>query len=163
MAKSKKTEWRYWRRLPNELKDHFKGMDRALVELHVVALTLWGEARGEGTEGMAAVAWVIKNRLVDRRFPPNLLDVCLKPWQFSAWNDNDPNRSKLIGRINFNDKYFKEAFAVASITLLTDCTADITSGANHYLTWKLAQSNPPSWYDESKITEKIGNHVFLDL
>lgn len=162
MAKNKKQEWRRYNRLPDELKARFRGTERELVEMFVAALTVYGEARGEGTEGMAGVAWVIRNRKEDRRWPPNYLDVCLQPWQFSCWNDDDPNREKLA-KVNFRDRHFKEAFSIAVITLLSNCTADITSGANHYLHWKLAQSNPPSWYKEDKITEKIRNHVFLKL
>lgn len=31
-------------------------------DLEIMALTVWAEARGEGNEGMAAVAWVIRHR-----------------------------------------------------------------------------------------------------
>ena len=33
----------------------------------VMAQTIWGEARGEGSQGQKAVAWVIKNRRDDGR------------------------------------------------------------------------------------------------
>jgi spore germination cell wall hydrolase CwlJ-like protein len=31
----------------------------------ILARTLWGEARGEGTAGQIAVAWTIHNRVFD--------------------------------------------------------------------------------------------------
>ena len=31
----------------------------------ILARTLWGEARGEGTAGQIAVAWTIRNRVFD--------------------------------------------------------------------------------------------------
>jgi len=63
-----------------------------------VALAVWGEARGEGYDGQAAVATVILNRA--RRDRVDLCDVVLAPGQFLAveamplprrpW-DRDPN------------------------------------------------------------------------
>ena len=52
-----------------------------------VARTLWAEARGEGFEGMKAVAHVIINRWKRRhRKESTLCGVATEPWQFSAWN-----------------------------------------------------------------------------
>lgn len=34
-------------------------------ERDILARTLWGEARGEGTAGQIAVAWTIRNRVFD--------------------------------------------------------------------------------------------------
>lgn len=50
----------------------------------VVALTILAEARGEGKEGMAAVACVISQRSMNRSLTPE--QVCLQKWQFSCWN-----------------------------------------------------------------------------
>ena len=53
-------------------------------EAKIIALTLLGEARGEGEIGMYAVACVIKQRSLDRNL--SLLKVCLERKQFSCWN-----------------------------------------------------------------------------
>ena len=37
-------------------------------DLHIMAATLWGEARGDGIEGMEAVACVIVNRFNARKW-----------------------------------------------------------------------------------------------
>jgi hypothetical protein len=50
----------------------------------IVALTLLAEARGEGQDGMAAVAAVINQRAINRNMSAE--DVCLQRWQFSCWN-----------------------------------------------------------------------------
>ena len=66
-------------------------------ELNVLAQTIWGEARQEGTKGMIAVGNVIKNRAEANKkmFGQGIKGVALKPKQFSCWNEGDPNREKL--------------------------------------------------------------------
>ena len=54
------------------------------AEILVIALTILGEARGEGFEGMAGVASVIQTRAIERKQTPS--QVCLSPKQFSFWN-----------------------------------------------------------------------------
>ena len=59
----------------------------------IVAITLLGEARGEGERGMYAVACVIQKRTEERNLLP--IEVCQqyrtvkgrKVWQFSTWAD----------------------------------------------------------------------------
>ncbi len=53
-------------------------------EQQIIALTLLAEARGEGIEGMEAVAMVIKQRMANRKQTAS--QVCLAPKQFSCWN-----------------------------------------------------------------------------
>jgi spore germination cell wall hydrolase CwlJ-like protein len=50
----------------------------------IVALTILGEARGEGELGMYAVACVIYERAMTRKLTS--AKVCLQPYQFSIWN-----------------------------------------------------------------------------
>ena len=50
----------------------------------IVALTILAEARGEGPDGMAAVAACIQQRSINRKLTPE--QVCLQPKQFSCWN-----------------------------------------------------------------------------
>lgn len=74
------------------------GAQATALDLWIVASTIWGEARSEPLEGQQAVAWVILNR--QQRHPrwqgKTLAAVCQAPWQFSAWNKNDPNYPKLL-------------------------------------------------------------------
>ena len=51
---------------------------------NIVARTIFREARGDGTNGMYAVACVIQERAIKRRLRPR--EVCLQPKQFSCWN-----------------------------------------------------------------------------
>ena len=59
-------------------------IERQLYERFIVASTIYMEARGEGTEGMKAVAAVIKQRAINGNDPLSV--VCLKSYQFSCWN-----------------------------------------------------------------------------
>lgn len=131
-------------------------------DVETLARTLWGEARGEGTAGMEAVASVILNRSRDKRWPDSIKDVCTQRYQFSAWNKNDPNRDKLLA-VDLNSPSFRSAYAVAARAIAGDIHDD-SCGANHYMTDALFNSSRrPSWADENAITARIGNHVFMKL
>lgn len=129
-------------------------------DIETLARTLWGECRGETIVGQRAVAQVIINRSKDPRWPDSIADVCLQPWQFSAWNENDPNREKLE-KVGLNDIAFVDCLHVAIDAM--SGSPDLVKGANHYLTSALAKSRPPKWFDPAKVTKTIGSHVFLKL
>ena len=82
--------------LPNANDTHAAEFLKNL-EVDVLARTIWGEARGEGKEGMEAVASVILNRTeIAKRLDGywwgnTIIQVCQKPYQFSCWNKLDPN------------------------------------------------------------------------
>lgn len=75
------------------------GMTRflALTNDQILAVCLYGEARGEPREGKIAVASVIKER-VHRGgwYGEGYHGVILKPKQFSCFNTGDPNFPKLF-------------------------------------------------------------------
>jgi spore germination cell wall hydrolase CwlJ-like protein len=56
-----------------------------LSELDVLALTIYGEARGEAVEGKIAVGNICRNRLKTNRWGATYERVCLAPMQFSCW------------------------------------------------------------------------------
>lgn len=125
------------------------------AEIDVIARTIWGEARGEGIEGMAAVADVIRNRVkAGAWYGATFEEVCKKPKQFSCWNTNDPNYQKLL-HVNDSDEQFKYAKLIAGATV--DGTLEnITGGATHYH----ARTMYPSWASSLTETARIGNHIF---
>jgi N-acetylmuramoyl-L-alanine amidase len=97
----------------------------------VLARTIWGEARGDGAEGMTAVANVVMNRARDPRWwGRTVSEVCLKKWQFSCWNADDPNRAKLLA-VTSDDREFQIASEIAAAAIAGTLT-DITNGANSY-------------------------------
>ncbi len=120
-----------------------------------LAKTIWGEARGEGNKGMQAVGNVILNR-VSRGgwYGASVKDVVLKPYQFSCWNENDINRSK-IENLSFNDLQKSGAYEIAQ-KLINGKLGDITNGATHYH----AKNIVPYWASSMSKTAEIGNHIF---
>lgn len=124
-------------------------------DVDIVARTIWGEARGEGYSGMQAVANVIMNRVAHPTWWGNdPVSVCMKPYQFSAWNSNDPN-SSLAVRVTTADPQFRTALEIAG-KAIAGTLADITGGATHYH----AKSVNPSWAGSLTRIKDIGNHVF---
>src|SRR5690606_17855731 len=78
-----------------------RGGDRMPIDPNVdtLARTLWGEARGTGLLDMFGVAAVIRERYLRPGWWSKPSDdwwsVCRNPYQFSCWNQGDPNRKKL--------------------------------------------------------------------
>ena len=127
----------------------------------MVALCTWREARGEMPAGHLAVARTIYNRSNDekRRWPPEPARVVLQTFQFSAVNVGDPNSVKYP---DFGELAYYLAVAQTAATMAA--SVDPTGGANHYFTTALLDTpREPGWYDASKVTATIGNHVFLKL
>lgn len=129
----------------------------------VFARTLWGEARGEGLLGLEAVASVILNRvaLAQARkiiwWGQDIMHVCLKPFQFSCWNTDDPSRPKLFAVTKAN-REFQRCLSVAS-RAMAGRIPDATGGATHYHTATVT----PAWSRGQKPTAIIGHHIFFKL
>ena len=132
-----------------------KGYDMTQDQDVYLAKTIWGEARGEGMQGMQAVANVVMNRVnAASWYGASIKDVVLKPYQFSCWNANDPNRAK-IDRLSIEDLAASGALNVAR-QVISGQLKDITGGATNYH----ATSVNPSWAAKMTKTVQIGNHVF---
>ncbi len=131
-------------------------------DLDIFARTLYGEARGEyttsGVGAFIAVGNVIMNRFKRKRYGDTIADVCLKPRQFSCWNQGDPNRI-LIQDINLNGvTLFKCCLKVAQM-LMDKRWPDLTRNSDHYH----AKSMRPYWSRNSKVRLELGNHIFYKL
>jgi hypothetical protein len=126
----------------------------------ILIKTVWGEARGEKAIGKMAVAWVILNRTRKPQWPNTIREVCLQPWQFSCWNDNDPNR----GRVN-NLNTESADLVIAEVRrcvdmVLQDLVLDPTNGADHYYADWIAT---PNWARGKTPSSVIGRHRFFNL
>lgn len=138
------------------------------ADIDTLAKTLWGEARGEPDQGKVAVAWVIRNRASRPRFAGPLLgkegaaaQVCRAPYQFSCWNEDDPNRPYLM---TLDPSHYTLERTIAE-GVLTGTLSDPTQGADHYHTiaapgW--APAWPPGWSRSMKEVARWGGHVFYD-
>jgi len=146
-----------------------------LSPLQIIALTAYGEARGEGKIGMQAVINVIHNR---RLHPPQYFQdsdileetgspyhaVCLKKYQFSSYNLGDPQRGILL-RLSDpntfdaelqNNLSLRRAWEVCQ-DLAAGRLTEITGGADHYFATYIKR---PDWTKGMVYRTTIGNHEF---
>lgn len=132
-----------------------KGYDMTQGQDVWLAKTMWGEARGEGARGMQAVGNVVMNRVnAGSWYGASIKDVVLKPYQFSAWNANDPNRS-VIENMTAQQLALNGSLAIAR-QVIAGTLPDITGGATHYH----AKNVNPAWARSMERTATIGNHIF---
>lgn len=132
-----------------------KGYDMTQGQDVWLAKTMWGEARGEGARGMQAVGNVVMNRVnAGSWYGASIKDVVLKPYQFSAWNTNDPNRS-VIENMTAQQLALNGSLAIAR-QVIAGTLPDITGGATHYH----AKNVNPAWSRSMNRTATIGNHIF---
>jgi spore germination cell wall hydrolase CwlJ-like protein len=137
-------------------------MTDAEKDRDVLARTLYGEARGESLAGMVAVAWTIRNRVNDGKakswWGEGYAGVCLKPYQFSCWNKNDPNFPFLSGAKPIPVGEMAKAVMVAT-AVMDGAYPDPTGGATHYYATTMPKA--PAWAAKAKQTLKLGHHVFF--
>jgi spore germination cell wall hydrolase CwlJ-like protein len=132
-------------------------------DLVLLALTLWGEARGELLLGKLAVAYVICNRM--RRLGCQISQIVLKPYQFSFWNTEDPSRWQ-ISNIDATSKLWLDCMGAAKAALYM-IDPDPTNGAEFYMNVDLVKKQRggtlPKWWSVDTKAEgevKIGQHTF---
>jgi len=142
-----------------------------LTDVQVVALTIWAEARSQPLTGMFAVALVIRNRLrrhLPKRWGTTYRAICLKPEQFSCWNDPGKNGKRLAAKIHevlspttHSDPVFSCCLSVAT-EVMENVIPDFTGGADHYLTLELYGSDRcPSWAKKMTAVLSVADHLFL--
>lgn len=131
-----------------------------------IALTLWGESRGESTTGRLAVASVLQNRLQSGRWGHTYESVCCAPKQFSCWNLEDPNLPTLktmIAQIEAgtppDDAVLRECYWIAS-GLIMQAIRPQVGQATHYFAATMKQ--PPSWAKSGEFVKQVGAHLFFD-
>lgn len=127
-----------------------------------LAKTIWGEARGESREGQEAVASSIMNRVgAGKWFSGSVTTVVTRPWQYSAWNENDPNSAKMdaVGEQRNPPPSFLQAIEIAALAM-RGVLPDRTHGATHYHSKYMKEF--PAWAkDPAAIkTAVIGTHIF---
>ena len=126
----------------------------------MAALCIWREARGTTEQAMAAIYWVLMNRVADPRWPNTLEEVVTQPYQFSSFNTNDPNAVKLPSRRNKTDWTAFQS-VLHAIDGATSIGGDPTQGANHYESCEPGKL--PAWAQQSKLTVQIGPFRFYKL
>jgi len=138
----------------------------------LLAMCLFGEARGESAEALRAIAQVILNRArhahrvfgsrTGASLAENICRVILKPRQFSCFLESDPNYPKLFNPLDYEPPAVwqrcvdtaEEAFARG------EQPDTLTLNSDHYFDDSL---QTPTWADPSKHTVQIGRLRFYRL
>ena len=113
-----------------------------------IASTLWLEARGEGKEGIKAVASVIANR--SKKSGKTMAYECLKEKQFSCWN----GRARVVPS-KAKGKMWDYCKSVARDMVRGNFKPTIK--ATHYYNFHICN---PKWGAKMRNTIIIGNHRF---
>jgi spore germination cell wall hydrolase CwlJ-like protein len=123
-----------------------------MTGLMCLAVAVFFEARGEPMQGKEAVANVIINRMLDKRYPNSVCGVVKEHKAFSYTHDglsDDPTR-----HTGYQDKIaWVEAQEVAKDALEGNLLG-ITS--THYHTTNVL----PFWAKHYSLDTRIGNHLF---
>lgn len=122
----------------------------------VVEAVLVGEAGGEGSAGIAAVAEVIRNRM--ERSGKSAYEVVTQPKQFSCLNNTTPE--KLVRRhAHVNNQ---QAYMCARLLIhdpFNAAISDTVKGATHFHAVEVF----PVWANPTKRTAVIRHHIFYRL
>ncbi len=128
-----------------------------LKEDELLALCLYGEARNQGIHGLYAVGLVILNRLrLNQWFGNSLKEVILKPYQFSCFNENDPQYEKLLNIAKDFSTSLKESLLLREC-FLTAQTLLKCYDATHYFAKHI---KPPYWVKDMYRRGEVGDHIF---
>jgi N-acetylmuramoyl-L-alanine amidase len=130
-----------------------------LDDRHVIALTAWGEARSLREDGIQATICVVQNRLASgvAWWGKTLRDICLKPWQFSCWNENDPNRSQMLA-VSDNDPDMVMALGFADQALAGALPDNVNQADSYY---DLDLKERPLWSIGRQPVAQIGTQLYF--
>jgi hypothetical protein len=139
-----------------------------LDERQILALAIYGEARGEPAEGKIAVGSVILERVDHRAWDGKTVhEVCLKKYQLSCFNPGDPNRGKLLNLAEHwdesmvTDPALNDCYTIASGLLDGTIPRTPEIAASHccqYLT--KAAKKGVDWWTGMDLVLTVRNHEF---
>lgn len=122
----------------------------------LAALCVWREARSESPTAKLGVVWVLRNRNAmapAQGFRHTMDEEILRPWQFSSFNEGDPNSH--LYPIGESPTWTECKQAVASDE------PDPTGGAQFYFSLPLKE--PPAAWGPVEISTVIGALTFCRI
>ncbi|MGH9576122.1 MAG: cell wall hydrolase [Terriglobales bacterium] len=128
----------------------------------LLAMCIFGEARGEPEEARLAVGHVVRNRVRSphQRYGRGWHGVMLKKWQFSCFLPGDPNLAKLLHPVEHEPAEVWERCWRAANCVYAGAAADNSGGATHYFDDSL-RGCPPLWAARYVRTVKLGRLHFF--
>ena len=128
--------------------------------LTLLAMCIWGEARGVSDAAKQAVGCVVRNRVgYQGRFGRGWSGVILKPYQFSSFNINDPNRAKLLEPTKAEPQAVWDACYAVAEAVYTGKVTDPTRNAVFYYSAPLMEP-PKIWADVQETFAVDRMHFF---
>ena len=129
-------------------------------DFDTAARTIYGEARGENFAGQKAVAHVLLNRATQNKRGSTLAECATAKWQFSCWNENDPNKSKIESVTYENGTFGMCVRALLTAIDENELGYDPTFNSTHYYSKSL--KTPPNWAKGHEPAAIIGQHIFFN-
>ena len=105
-----------------------------------LAMVMYGEARGEGANGMLHVAETVINRAASPEYPDTVCEVVNQPGQYYA--------------VKGRGKEWRTATGLAEDILAGENILPNT-GATHFFSGQV-----PHWADKMQLVAKVGSHMF---
>lgn len=128
--------------------------------LTLLAILIWGEARGAGDLAKQAVGCVVRNRVAYQgRFGRGFIGVCLKPYQFDCFLLNDPNREKLLTPVEHEGQAVWDACYAAAQSVYNGKLTDPTRNAVFYYSPPIL-APPRVWGSIQEMLAVDGMHFF---
>lgn len=135
--------------------------------LTLLAMAIFGEARGQSREAKFAVASVIRNRRVaDITFwkhgpgPTDWHRVILHPFAFSSFLKSDPNAVKMLNPLKHERRAVWEDCCIVAEAVFAGEAEDMTHGCDHYFDDSIRS---PKWAAPEKFVTKIDRLNFYRL
>ena len=137
-----------------------------LPDDRLLALTIYGEARGESRDGKIAMASVVLERVDHRNWDGDTIHaVCLMPWQFSCFLPGDPNFPQLARIAEDFDAALQKS---AALVVCHDIARGVLDGriprdpivaATHAVQYCTVDCRP-KWAAKMREVAQIGRHIF---
>ncbi len=139
-----------------------------LSDIELLTLVIYGEARNQGLDGMLAVGQVVMNRVRKRSwYGHDVKSVILRKWQFSCFNEGDPNRGILENLAqDFGSHMDMATFSACHWLAKGILEGHLSSAAmrndvgpaTHYHTRRVS----PAWKDKLRQITQVGDHLFYE-
>ncbi len=139
-------------------------------EVRCLAMVAYAEAAVDGLPGMTAVMRVIRNRMVDPRFPDDACAVIAQSGQFQPVTESavlrrvaqDPEGYSIPQVLGVRSPAARRLLATAHQLARTALTrSDPTGGALYFVNSALMDPARCLWFAALKRTAQIGSHVFM--
>lgn len=128
------------------------------TDVDTLARTLYGEAKARDELDAAAIAAVVMNRVAYPNWPSTVAAVCMQPWQFSCWNQSDPNRQRILNA-KVTDLWFRKCQEIAEKTIAGHL-GDHIGKATHY--YARSMKRPPKWAKGKTPSHQTAGHLFFN-